>query len=548
MKLIPLYKSMLKAAHLICDDEGFIKKVRGDSVEPWFIGGLPAVLPVDEQLKTPPGTTEIFHPLFEHLSRGESKQLAEYRRAVTERLHLSFMTMAAELLTIAASQQMHSQLTPEQSGFLSFVPEADETMLKKFDALWKAMPEGQNQKTFVSMYLKRGGTLQGKVAHRMAVVTFPLYKQLVEDGKKREAEMEARRERQKAQKNAKTAKDDKSKEDKILNETYGVELRQVDRESFIKLIEYMVPGIDEADSYSAISNSNIAPSVDAVMHAVERLASPINDLVERFENKLSETARVLLKVEDAWVDSFVNLAPLQAEIRMIPYQDQAPSPETKKAMEAEARTIVEMPKPTPEVVAAVQANAEARHSPFAPAPEESKTPHGFNLPPKSIPTQAPRAQPPQPQPQQHIPVGYPSPAAAPNMLPPGVQYMQTPQGLVPVMMTPNGPVMVSMPGAPMPPPQAQQQPSGPIPTTPGHGADFHEMMRRIPGLAQAAVGGAGYQVVDPRMMPAAQLADQPTWLTQPYGTQRSIYQQGQPVQGQQQYYYQQPGDPYANKF
>src|SRR6185312_4800946 len=317
MELLPLYKSILKAGHLVVDDEGFIKRIWKGKKEPWLINGKSVVLPTDAQLKTPSAETIVFHPLFEFLTRAESEVTAEYRRTVTERLHLSFLALASELLTIAASQDMHAKLTPEQSEFLSFVPEADGQMLKTFEELCDAMPEGQNQKAFVSMYLKRGGIVQGKSAHRAAIVTFPLYKQLVEDGQKREAEMNAR-------KHVPKKKDEKKEEEKLLpipNETYGVKLRKIDREAFIKLFEYMVPGIAEVDSYSATSNSNIAPSMDAIMHAVQNLAAPLNDMVERFKGKLSESAQIILRVEDAWVPEFVNLAPLQVQIRMIPMQD-----------------------------------------------------------------------------------------------------------------------------------------------------------------------------------------------------------------------------------
>ena len=512
-KLIPLYKSILKAAHLVTDDEGYIKKIRGDTKEPWFIGGLPAVLPLDEQLKQPPGTTEIFHPLFEHLARGESKQVAEYRRALTERFHLTFMAMASELLTIAASQQMHATLTPEQSEFLSFVPEADETMLKKFDALWKAMPDGQNQKAFVSMYLKKGGVLHGKSVHRAAVVSFPLYKQLVEDGQKREAEMEARKKLPK-KKDAKA--DDKLPP--VPNETYGVSLRQVDRDSFIKLFQYMVPGIDEAESYSAASNSNIAPSMDAVMRAAERLAGPINDLVERFADKLSETARIIMRVEDKWVDDFLNLAPLQVEIRMIPLPESGnvQSPEMKKAMEAEARTIVE-PAKVPATLGQAPAQVqEQRQEAAAPAAEEKHAPAGFSLPPKTIPTTAH-----QPQVQQQPQVGYPP--AYPGAPYPGA----VPAGYPHAYAGAPDPRMV---------PPTHQPPAGPVPNT-GRGADFHELMRRNPALAAAAVGAPGSYPA-PGMVPYGyppMQRDEPTFVTQPYGTQRSVYSQ-QPGYPQQQGY------------
>lgn len=477
MELLPLYKSILKAGHLVVDDEGFIKRVWKGKKEPWLIDGKSVVLPTDEQLKAPTAETIVFHPLFEFLTRAESTVTAEYRRVVTERLHLSFLALASELLKIGASQQMHAKLSPEQSEFLSFVPEADKEMFETFEKLCDAMPEGQNQKAFVSMYLKRGGIVQGKSAHRAAIVTFPLYKQLVEDGQKRDAVMSAR-------KHAPKKKDEKKEEEKlpvIPNETYGVKMRKIDREAFIKLFEYMVPGIAEVDSYSATSNSNIAPSMDAIMHAVQNLAAPLNDMVERFKDKLSESAQIILRVEDAWVPEFVNLAPLQVQIRMIPMQDgndgALPVPTDKQSVEAEARAtapkaVPQASVPTPQVAASAAA---------APKAEEEHAPAGFRLPPKNP------QQPPAPT-YGGVPAAAPAPAPAPAYPP----YQ-----------------------APAYPPAYAAAPQAPVVPPPG-----------MPGVHPAlAAFAAPYMAA--MAAPYAAQQDLPTWA---YGggTQRPVEQPGYP--------------------
>lgn len=523
-KLLPLYRSVLKAAHLICDDEGFVKKIQGKKKEPWLVGGKSVVLPTDEHLKSGSDATVVFHPLFEYLPRGESDVVKEYRRAITERLHLSFLALATELLTIAASQQQHAQLSPEQSEFLSFVPEADEKMLKTFEELTNAMPLGQNQKSFVSMYLKRGGALGGKVAHRMAVVTFPLYKQLVEDGERRESEMAARKSKPKPKDS------DKKKEaplPPVPNETYGVSLRQVDREAFIKLFEYMMPNLQEENSYSAISNSNIAPSIDALMHAVQNLAAPLNDLVERFKNRLSEAAQVILRVEDSWVPDFVNLAPLQIEIRMIPMQSgndgATVAPADAKAVEAEARGSGEPVRP---VMGTPTPQPTVQGTPFvaeAPEAEDTSVPAGFRLPPKRqqvvqppVQTYAGYAQQPHqptPYPPYQPPGGYPPPYPDPRQQPYFPPHQQPPV-----------------------PPQHH------APVNTGHGVDFHQLLRTQPGLAQAVGPAPGGPVQYAQQ-------DQPSWAQANYGTQRPAYVD--PRQQQQQYGYTQPynpHDPYQQKF
>lgn len=529
-KLLPLYRSVLKAAHLVCDEEGFIKKIQGKKKEPWLIGGKSVVLPTDEHLKSGSDATVVFHPLFEYLTRGESEVVLEYRRTVTERLHLSFLALATQLLTIAGSQQQHAQLTPEQSEFLSFVPEADAKMLENFEALTNAMPLGQNQKSFVSMYLKRGGSLEGKTAHRMAVVTFPLYKQLVEDGQNREAEMTARKNKPKPKDGTKAPK-----LDPVPNSTYGVDLRQVDREAFIKLFEYMLPNLQTPDSYSAISNSNIAPSMDALMHAVQNLAGPLNDLVDRFKNRLSEPAQIILRVEDGWVPDFVNLAPLQVEIRMIPMQagnDGATVPgKVTNSVEAEAHGNLEAPAPvmgTPVPMTQVPGTPYVAEAPAA-AEEvaDEAAPSGFRLPPKRPQV----IQPPRPT-YAGVAPGQ-APVQAPVQYPP----YQAPGGYPPPGGYPDPRQQPYIPPHHQPPaPQHHQGAQGG-----GHGVDFQQLLRTQPGLA-AAVGPMPGSPVQ-----YAQQQDQPSWATGSYGTQRSQYvdPRQQAYGGGQPY---NPHDPYQQKF
>jgi hypothetical protein len=76
MKLLDLYRSILKTAHLIVDAEGFVSQVRGANKEPFLVDGQRLVLPTDEQMRAGEADTVAFHVLFEYLTRGESPVLA----------------------------------------------------------------------------------------------------------------------------------------------------------------------------------------------------------------------------------------------------------------------------------------------------------------------------------------------------------------------------------------------------------------------------------------------------------------------------------------
>lgn len=409
MKLLDLYRSILAASGLETDKEGFVSIAGEEGKEPFFVDGKRTVLPTPEHMANPEkDKIVLFHPLFEYVTRAESSVMAAYRRQLGEHLSNSFMAAGLELLTIASSQKMHASLNPEQLEFLSNVPDADEQMFHTWVKLIGAMPPGQNQKTFCSIYLRRGGKFQDKVHQRVAVVNFPLYQQLVKDGQEREAAMEARKS---------VKKDAKEKLAAIPNETWGVKLRAVDRQAFIKLIEYMVPGIADEQTYWAASNSQIAPNIDAVMHAAELIGGALNALVDRFESAGSIFPK--LRMEDAWVPDFVNLAPLQVEIRMIPMQQGneggvAKAAATAAEAEAIAREAQGAVTPPGKVEAVGVAAPVA--APAAVAEEEERAPAGFRLPHARQAPQAPVQAPHVPQQYQG---GYPQQT-------PSVAYATTP--------------------------------------------------------------------------------------------------------------------------
>jgi hypothetical protein len=99
---------------------------------------------------------------------------------------------------------------------------------------------------------------------------------------------------------------------------YGVKLRIKDRQCILALLEYMFPGIEDAHSFDRGSRSELAPTLDALMHAVIGLIGPINDLVDLFAPLLDDAEE--LRFEDSWVETFENLGVMIKEVRMVPMQ------------------------------------------------------------------------------------------------------------------------------------------------------------------------------------------------------------------------------------
>lgn len=284
MKLLDLYKSILATCNLRVSNDGYVSLVMGDDTKPAMIKDKRLVLPTPEHLAKPSKDKIIFHPLTENQLRNESDVLEFLRNTMNIRIGYTFGALGYQLLTLATSHGNHAKLSPDQSEFLSIVKNADEKTLQVFTKLLAAAGVGQSQKSLVSIYLKRSGSVNGKKHTRAGIVTFPLYNELI----------------------------------KSPSECYGVKLRVKDYETIKNLMEYMLPGIATPEFYNRGSDCQVAPFLDALMKVVLAVASPLNDLVELFKDYIEDAES--LQFESDWVETFENLEVMLPEIRKVPMQ------------------------------------------------------------------------------------------------------------------------------------------------------------------------------------------------------------------------------------
>jgi len=346
MKLIPLYKSLLATASMEASKDGHVSYCMNDSTKPAMIKGKRIVLPTPEHLSNSDWSDRVvFHPLSENILRGESTILEEFRSALNITLNHKIGLLAYQLLIIATSVADHAKLSPDQLDFLSKLKNADEKTLEVFQKLLKAMPITQRVNTFVSIFLKRGGSIAGKRHARVGVVSFPFYTELTKAGA----------------------------------EVYGVKLRVKDRETLINLMEYMFPTIGEAESHCRSSDSDVAPYLDALMKAVIAVAGPINDQISLFSNVIDGADEMM--VEDKWVDTFDNLAVMIPEIRKVPMQagneGTTPASEVaaKKVRDADFQQVFTATAP-PAIVTKSPLPAALMTTCAKPAPWNASTPAG----------------------------------------------------------------------------------------------------------------------------------------------------------------------------
>jgi hypothetical protein len=282
-KMLEFYESILGAAGLIVTSDGCVSVQTSKEPKPMTLKGKRLVLPTKEHQANPNPDSKIsFHPLVENVMRGESEVFERFRLAINSRLNVVIGSIVTMLLTLGTSPAEQQKLSPEQSEFLSKVKNADEKTLAALKKIMDSLPAAAHQKLFVSLFMKRGGTVGDRRYSRVGVVHFPFYNDL----KKSDGEL------------------------------HGVKLRVKDREALAGLLDYILPEQDIAGVYNRGSNSSIAPSIDALMQAVRAVAAPLNDLLSRFEGVLPEN----LMIEAGWSEQLDVLDELLPEIRATPMQ------------------------------------------------------------------------------------------------------------------------------------------------------------------------------------------------------------------------------------
>lgn len=288
MKLLKLYESILATSGRVVESGGYVSInnnlfTGSDQNDPLLIGGKRLVLPTREHLADPDKSEKIlFHPMSEKIVRGESEVVANLRAALVIRINYTVAAIVSSLLEICASINKHKTLTPDQAEILILATDCDENTCKVFNNfLNKCL---STESSFVKIYLKRSGVIRGTKHSRAGIVSFPFYEELKE------------------------SKDN----------LYGVKFRKKDREIIMKMLEFIYPNISTPEAYNVGSDSTIAPFMDSLMRTFMTMASPLNDILELYQDKIEGFDKLQFNMD--WVSAFDDLNELQTEIRLIPPQ------------------------------------------------------------------------------------------------------------------------------------------------------------------------------------------------------------------------------------
>lgn len=286
MDLIELYKDILEYVNMKADSNGYIFWKFNKEEEPVVENGKRMVLPTLEHLKNPMEKL-IFHPLHETFVQVKVPPVINIlRRSINSRLNVGCFVLAKSLLVLAASPELHKHLSPDQMGLLVKLKDVDKTTVTNFINIGTKGMMKQNDRHFVNIYLKRGGSIGEKRYARVGVVSFHFYSELLKENKE--------------------------------NTIYDVKIRVKDREMYKAVMEYIFPQINDETAYNYGSDCSVAPWLDSLMKTSMKIASCFVDIDSNFSQYIDEKECVEFNFD--WVDAFDNLEKWGPIIRQIPLQ------------------------------------------------------------------------------------------------------------------------------------------------------------------------------------------------------------------------------------
>lgn len=292
MNILSFYQHLLEDSHIVVDKEGILhRQYKGldDNPKPLLLKhnkkDCLIVMPIKSQTDKAGWVDRVaFHPLTENVSRGESLVLEKYRKYMIARMGFTYNALMGMLYSVAKDTASHSKLTPQQSALVSTLNDVDEKFAELFPKLVVAAME-QNT-PIINIYLKRSGAIDGKIFQRAAVVSSPWAEKLY------------------------------AIEDK---EFLGHKVRVKDINILKALLQVVFPYArqDDFSAYSAGSNAMRAPSLQALLFSISKMASDINTIAESFKKSFKEVWDET-HFELQWLDFITDLDAQANELSRIP--------------------------------------------------------------------------------------------------------------------------------------------------------------------------------------------------------------------------------------
>jgi len=320
MDLIELYTAIAESAGWDVNKEGAITAFKG----PVEIADKQLILPTKKVLRNPDWDNCIaFHPMSENVMRGESAVLFELRKQMQFKLNFTAATIIHVLGEIATDPARQKQLTTKQKEYLTLVPEFDEKTFKSMDSLLDKINPNEAEK-IIGLFIKRSGEMDGKKFKRLASIHSPL-------------------------------RTESENKDRTI---FGVKFRKCDYQPFFDMFDFILPDIND-QAYSFGSNSMVAPSFHALLHAYINIAHRLNVVLRKFQKVWGDDFEDLL-IDIDWADDVKDLDQYKGVIPNLRGNEGSVDPDEVEKVEDTAAAVAKPTKKLDWGAKAEQAREEGR--------------------------------------------------------------------------------------------------------------------------------------------------------------------------------------------
>jgi len=278
--IIKFYTDILKTFNIVEENNKLMYISSTGKKLPINIEGLPIILPKKELIADiveivdgkPRLKARIFNPLSESVIKGENKSLTKLRRHIERMVEYSFIGVSMILLQGVKYQEELENYDPKFLEFIDMLKYnqpgvkkvVDDETIKKWETL--ADIGTDKDKTFLHMFVKKGGKIGDTKYTRVGTITFPLYEEL---------------------------ENMNVKEDLLLGK---VKLRNKDKHVFQRLYEFIFELTKDEllDGYMVGTKNTTSPSFIVTMMMYDFLRNKINKAIDvakslNLDNELLDT-------------------------------------------------------------------------------------------------------------------------------------------------------------------------------------------------------------------------------------------------------------------
>lgn len=310
------YGALLSAININPDNNGNLNRsITPEYMEPVVVEGKFLQLPNENNTRNPVEDIVLFHPLSENVLLGESPVIKELRASMMDCLHNLILEAVDAILKISQDAPTVAGLTPNQTEVLKCASGADETTIKNWKAIMRRAESRGSVNRVLTLFLKRGASIDETTYKRAGIVTFNIYDEL-NSGK---------------------------------NTVYGVKVRKGDIAIYAKVLETIIEDIQSVDKYSVGTNSDIAPYFDALVKTYAHVIKTINRITWLLRKPIKDLKGYDLHIKDDFSELFNDLSQWKNILPPQPYNEGARTKEAEKKIEQQNAQLNAQPSYQPPV-------------------------------------------------------------------------------------------------------------------------------------------------------------------------------------------------------